>query len=81
MRLDDGQIEVVDDMMAEIYKKKTSFERLQIAFGLWRSAKIQLFNCLRSLHPDWDERQIQREVVRRISHGAIGSDILDASSE
>jgi len=28
MRLDDGQIEVVDDIMAEIYKEKTSLERL-----------------------------------------------------
>lgn len=71
MRLDEGQIEVIDDVMAEIYKGKTSAERLQIAFGFWRSARIQLFNCIRSLHPDWDERQIQREVVRRISHGAI----------
>lgn len=71
MRLDDGQIEVVDDVMAEIYKRKTPIERLQIAFGLWRSARIQLFNCIYSLHPDWDEGQIQREVVRRISHGSI----------
>ena len=71
MRLDDGQIEVVDNLMAEIYKKKNPIERLQIAFGLWRSARIQLFNCLRSLHPDWNEKQIQQEVVRRISHGAV----------
>lgn len=71
MRLDDGQIEVVDDVMAEIYKKRLPMERLQIAFGLWRSARLQLFNCIRSLHPGWDEEHIQREVVRRISHGAV----------
>ena len=71
MRLDDGQIEVVDNAMAEIYKKKTPNERLQIAFGLWHSAKILLFNSIRSLHPDWDEKQIQQEVIKRISHGAI----------
>lgn len=71
MRLDDGQIEVIDDVMAEIYKKKTAIERLRIAFGLWHSARIQLFNCICSLHPEWSEKQIQREVVRRISHGAI----------
>ncbi|MEW6684748.1 MAG: hypothetical protein AB1393_00895 [Candidatus Edwardsbacteria bacterium] len=70
MRLDDGQIEVLDEMMAEIYRRKTSGERLQIAFGLWHSARLQLFHCLRSLYPDWDESQIQEEVVRRISHGA-----------
>jgi len=71
VRLDEGQIEVIDDVMAEIYKKKTSTERLRIAFGLWHSSRVQLYNCIRSLHPDWDERQIQQEVVKRISHGAI----------
>lgn len=71
MRLDDGQIEVIDDRMAEIYEKKTPLERLQIAFGLWRSAQIGLLNCIRSLHPDWSEDRIQREVVRRISHGTV----------
>lgn len=71
MRLEGGQIESVDEAMVEIYKKKTPSQRLQIAFGLWRSAKIMLSNNLRSLHPEWDEKRLQREVVRRISHGAI----------
>lgn len=71
MRLDDGQIEIIDDMMAELYKKRAPIERLQIAFGLWRSTKIQLCNCLRSLHPEWNEEKVQKEVVRRISHGAV----------
>lgn len=70
MRLDSRQIESVDEAMVEIYKKKTPSERMQIAFGLWRSAKILLFNNLRSLHPEWDAKRLQREVARRISHGA-----------
>jgi hypothetical protein len=70
MRLDSRQIESVDEAMVEIYKKKTPSQRLQIAFGLWRSAKIMLLNSLRSLHPEWDEKRLQREVARRISHGA-----------
>jgi hypothetical protein len=71
LRLDDGQIEVVDDEMTAIYRQKSPFERLQIAFGLWRSTRMQLMNCLRFLHPDWSERQLEQEVVRRISHGAV----------
>ena len=71
MRLDDGQIEVMDDVMAGIYRKKTPAERLQIAFGLWHSANVQMINCLRSLHPDWDEDRIKKEAAKRISHGAI----------
>ena len=65
------RIESVDEAMAEIYREKTPAERLQIAFGLWRSAKILLFNLLRSSHPEWDEKRLQREVARRISHGTV----------
>ena len=71
MRLDDGQIEVLDDVMAEIFKKKTPAERLQIAFGMWRSARKQLLCHLRSLHPEWSEEQIEKAVAKRLSHGAI----------
>ena len=65
-----SQIEVVDDTMCEVLRQKTSLERLKIAFGLWSSARKQLFTYIRSLHPDWDEKRINKEVVKRISHGA-----------
>jgi hypothetical protein len=71
MHLDSRRIESVDEAMAEIYRRKTPAQRLQIAFGLWRSTKILLSNILRSLHPEWDEKRLQHEVARRISHGAI----------
>ncbi|MGR3310929.1 MAG: hypothetical protein ACUZ77_09155 [Candidatus Brocadiales bacterium] len=71
MRLDDGQIEVLDDIMAEIFKKKTPTERLQIAFGMWHSARVQLVCYLRSLHPQWNEKQIEKTVAKRLSHGTI----------
>lgn len=64
------RIEAVDDVMGKILKQKSPLERLEIAFGLWRSARKQLFFYLRSLHPDWDDAKIQKEVVKRISHGA-----------
>ena len=70
-RLDDGQIEVVDDVVAEILRKKTPAERLKQAFGMWHSARIQLTYFVKSLHPEWEEKQIQKEVARRLSHGAI----------
>lgn len=68
--MDLSRIEVIDDDMCDILKKKTSLDRLMIGFGLWRSAKTQLFNYLQSLHPEWDEEKIRQEIVRRISHGA-----------
>lgn len=71
MALHGRQIESVDETMAGIYRKKSPAQRLQIAFGLWRSTNVLLSNLLRSLHPEWDEKRLQREVARRISHGAI----------
>ena len=63
-------MEIINDVMCEVLKKKTSLERLEIAFGLWRSANTQLFNYLQSLHPEWDEEKIRQEIVKRMSHGA-----------
>jgi hypothetical protein len=65
------RIEVVDDIMAEVLRKKTPAERLAIGFGLWRSARMLLRGQLRSLHPEWDAAQLDREVARRLSHGAV----------
>ena len=70
MKPDRRNMESLDDMMAAIYKGKSPFERLRIAFGLWSLAKSILVNSLRSLHPDWKEKRIQEEAARRMSHGA-----------
>lgn len=70
-RLDRGQIEVVDDMLAIILKKKSRLERLKCAFGMWHSARVQVLSCLRSVHLDWDEDMIQKEAAKRLSHGAV----------
>jgi hypothetical protein len=61
--------ENIDDAMAAIYRDKYPFERLHIAFGLWSLARSLLVNSLRSLHPDWEEKKIHDEAVRRTSHG------------
>ncbi len=71
MRLDPGQIEVVDDVMAQVLRGKTGAERLAIASGLFASARRMLISMLRAEHPDWDDHQVNREAARRFSHGAI----------
>ena len=65
------RIEVVDDVMADILRRKTGPERLRIAFGLFSSARRMLLCHLRTEHPDWDEAQINHEAARRLSHGAV----------
>jgi len=70
MRLDAGQIEVIDDQMAAVLRQKSGAERLAIANGLFLSARRMLTSHLRSEHPEWSDDQIAREVARRLSHGS-----------
>ena len=70
-RLDKGQIEVVDDVMAEILRRKTPAERISIGFGLWTAARTMLLAHIRREHPDWSGERLLGEVARRMSHGAV----------
>jgi len=71
LRLDRGQIEVIDDVVAEILRCKTPAERIQIACDLWTSVHRMLTIYLKNTHPEWNSRKIEQEVARRLSHGAI----------
>ncbi|MDO8445047.1 MAG: hypothetical protein Q7T53_02910 [Deltaproteobacteria bacterium] len=71
LRLDRGQIEVVDDEMADVLKRKTPAERIAIGFRMWMSAHEMLMVHLRHTHPEWDVKRVESEVARRLSHGAV----------
>ncbi len=71
MRLDPGQIEVIDDTVAEILRRKTPAERILIACDLWTSVRRMLITHLTKTHPEWNSRKIEQEVARRLSHGAV----------
>jgi hypothetical protein len=62
--------EVMDDAMANVRRAKSEAERLQIAARMWLSARAILRGAIRTEHPDWDSEKINREIARRISHGA-----------
>ena len=70
MHLHKQQIEVVDDKMAQVLRLKTGAERLQIASDMFSSARQMIISMLRSQHPDWDEKKVNAETARRLSHGA-----------
>jgi hypothetical protein len=63
---------MVDNVMADILRRKTEVERLRIAGGMWKSARVILRGAIRTEHPDWDVEQVDREIARRISHGIVG---------
>lgn len=71
MRLDHGQIEVVDDDMAEVFRTKTPAERLGIGFNIWASVQKMLTSHLKKTHSDWDSEKVQSEVARRMLRGSV----------
>lgn len=68
-RLDDGQIEVVDDAVAEILRRKTPAERVAMVFACNRTMRLLIKGHLRTRHSDWDDTRISKEVARRMAHG------------
>lgn len=65
------RIEMVDDAMAEVLRSKSPTERIAIAHGMWNHASRMISQVLRKEHQDWSDSQIEEEVARRLSHGAI----------
>lgn len=65
----DRQIEVVDDRVAEILRRKSPAERVEIIFDLNRTMRLMIAGYLRSCHPDWTEEQVLAQVARRMTRG------------
>ncbi len=62
------RIEVVDEEIAEILRKKTPAERLAIAAEIWRSVRSSLLRFVAAQHLDWTLEQVELEVAQRILH-------------
>jgi hypothetical protein len=70
LRLDAGQIEVVDEAIAAVLRMKTPAERIALAGQAQRTAREIMAAGLRSQYPDWSDEQIRVEVARRFARGA-----------
>jgi hypothetical protein len=66
-RLDAGQIEVVDEAVAEILRQKTPAERIALASEMHRTARLLITARLQEQHPEWTDEAIAREVARRMT--------------
>jgi hypothetical protein len=71
MRLDAGQIEVMDAALAEVYRIKSIGERLRIANQMYLFARRMIGAQLAADHPEWTDDQLKRETARRISNGSV----------
>ncbi len=63
------QIEILDEAMVEVLRRKTPAERLAMVFAADRTMRLRLEGHLRSCHPDWDDQTVMREIARRMSGG------------
>jgi len=64
------RIELLDDAIVEVLRRKTPVERVAMIFAANRTMRLRLEGHLRSLHPDWDTQAVMQEVARRMSLGA-----------
>lgn len=69
-KIDPRRIELVDPMMVEVFRAKTPAERVAMAFEANQTARLLLKAHLSSSRPDWDDRQVEREIASRMLHGA-----------
>jgi hypothetical protein len=63
------RVEILDKAIIEVLRRKSPAERLEMVFAANRLVRARLEGHLRSLHPDWDAKQIREEIARRVSRG------------
>lgn len=55
--------------MAEVMRRKTGAQRLQIVDALYRTAWALIEGNVRAAHPDWTDSQVKVAVAGRIAGG------------
>jgi hypothetical protein len=68
-RLDEGQIEVVDDAVAAVLRTMTPAQRIEMALAANRLVRLRIAGHLQTLHPEWDDAAIEAEIARRMLRG------------
>lgn len=63
-------IELLDDAVVEVLRRKTPTERVAMIFAANRTMRLRLEGHFRTRHPDWDNQTVMQEIARRMSRGA-----------
>jgi hypothetical protein len=62
---DRPRIELLDEAVVEVLRRKTPAERVAMVFDAERTMGLLLAAHLRWRHPDWDAAEVAREIARR----------------
>ena len=63
-------IELLDQAVVDVLRRKTPTERVAMIFAANRTMRLRLEGHLRTRHPDWDSQAVMQEIARRMSRGA-----------
>ena len=61
--------DVIEPEMARVLAAKTEAERLQISWGMWRSARRMIERIVAAEYPQLRPGELRTIVARRLSHG------------
>jgi hypothetical protein len=59
----------MDAAIADVFRTKSPGEKIAMVAAANRTARLLAAAGVRLLHPDWNETQVQAEVIRRVSCG------------
>ena len=64
-RSSNPRIEILDDAMVDVLRRKTAAERVAMVFDAEQTLLAMLGSYLRESHPVWTEAQVNQEIARR----------------
>lgn len=67
--VDPRNVEVVDDQLAQVLRRKSPAEKVEMVVAANRTARLLAAAGIRYQHPEWNDAQIQAEVIRRVTSG------------
>ncbi len=74
MSIDTRSIEVMDDRVAAVMRRKSPSESLQLLEQLFVESRELIRGEVRRLHPEWPRERVHLEVLRRMHGDSIPAD-------
>jgi hypothetical protein len=81
MKRDFSEIDLSGEDMSGITKKLTGEEKILLVCKVSDILKEKLEAYIRNIHPEWEDIQIQREMMRAFHGEEIASQVFDKNAE
>ena len=69
--VDARNLESIDDALADVLRRKTPAEKVEMIAAANRTARLLAAAGIRYQHPDWADERVQAEVIARVCGGPI----------